>query len=341
MAHLNTQLLDDSTESVEKAARIIKDGGVVAVPTETVYGLAADASNASAVNRIFEAKGRPNDHPLIIHVHSLEQAQQLAIDIPVYFQLLADAFWPGPLTILLKKSAQVLDSVTGQLPSVGIRMPNHRLLQAVLTQGNFFVAAPSANPHKQLSPTTAKQVFNELYGKIDAVLDGGPCAVGLESTIIDLSQLDSGNHRNSVPKILRAGPITAQQISAVLGIGVKKYQTHDHQVPGNIEQHYQPRGTLKVVSSQQLLESLSVWPENSACLWFSKDVGKALAISGKKSIVNSVFKQISVSKAEYAQALYNSLYQLDQQGFSTIYVERPPTSEEWSDVNDRLARASA
>jgi L-threonylcarbamoyladenylate synthase len=104
----------------------------------------------------------------------------------------------------------------------------------------------------------------------------------LESTIIDLSQLDSGNHRNSVPKILRAGPITAQQISAVLGIGVKKYQTHDHQVPGNIEQHYQPRGTLKVVSSQQLLESLSVWPENSACLWFSKDVGKALAMSGKK-----------------------------------------------------------
>lgn len=332
MNTLETQFLDSTPASIEKAADIIKAGGVVAVPTETVYGLAADASNANAVNRIFEAKGRPNNHPLIIHIYSFEQLQQLTVDLPAHCRMLADAFWPGPLTMLLKKSPQVLDSVTGNLPSVGIRMPNHPLLKTLLAKGEFYVAAPSANPHKKLSPTTAQQVYKELYGKIDAVLDGGPCDVGLESTIIDLS---------SIPKVLRAGPITTQQLSTVLGTTVQKYQAHDHQVPGNIEQHYQPKGNLKVIEPQTLLKYMDAWPRDAACLWYSDDVNQALQRYSDQKGFTAAFKQIPARKAGYAQALYNSLYQLDQQGFSTIYVERPPQTDDWSDVNDRLTRASA
>lgn len=343
MPPLETQLLDNTPANINKAADIIKAGGVVAVPTETVYGLAADASNTAAVNRIFEAKNRPNNHPLIVHIHSLSQLQQLVTYIPPQCHLLAEAFWPGPLTVLLQKSAIVLDAVTGALPTVGIRMPNHPVLKALLAQGNFYVAAPSANPHKQLSPTTAQQVFNELNGKIDAVLDGGACEVGLESTIIDLSGLtNDGMHNNKhIPKILRAGPITRQEISLALGTSVQNYEAHDHQVPGNIEQHYQPKGRLKIIGHEHLITMISDWPKDSACLWFSSDIQQKLVSNNNIELLNAHFKQIPATKRGYAQSLYDALYQLDQQGFSTIYVERPPQIEEWLDVNDRLNRASA
>lgn len=343
MPLLDTQLLDSSQNSIRIAADIIKAGGVVAVPTETVYGLAADASNATAVNRIFEAKNRPNNHPLIIHIHSLSQLQQLAIKIPTECHLLAKSFWPGPLTMLLQKSEMVLDAVTGNLSSVGIRMPNHPVLKALLAQGDLYVAAPSANPHKKLSPTTAQQVFNELNGRIDAVIDGGPCDVGLESTIVDLTNLSNSNEKTkpSAPKILRAGPITRQQISASLGVNVQSYESHDHQVPGNIEQHYQPKGRLEVIDTEQVIKMLPKWPKSAACLWFSSTLEQSLSNTEGTIATNLAFKQIAAAKQGYAQALYNALYQLDQHGFSTIYVERPPQSEEWLDVNDRLNRAGA
>jgi L-threonylcarbamoyladenylate synthase len=337
MSTLNTLFLENTPQNISKAADIIRSGGVVAVPTETVYGLAADATNAQAVAKIFSAKGRPNNHPLIVHIHDKSQLNKLAKNVSVDFKLLADAFWPGPLTVLLDKSDAVIDAVTGGLSTIGVRMPNHPVLRELLATGDFVVAAPSANPHKRLSPTTAQQVFQELKGKIDAVIDGGHCNVGLESTIVDLAGLAS--EPNKDVKVLRAGPILPTQLQAVLNRKVRPYQSHEHQVPGNIEQHYQPTGTLQVVSSATITQALVQWPDSTCCLWFSDSVGREF--SKHKGLKTSWFKQMSAEKAEYAREFYNALYQLDQKGFSTIWVEQPPQTETWADVNDRLARASA
>lgn len=221
---LNTQQLSAMTPAdIECAAQLLKQGQLVAIPTETVYGLAADATQPEAVKQIFSAKGRPANHPLIVHLGSAEQLSEWATDIAPEAYQLAEAFWPGPLTLLLPKAKQVSPVVTGGLESVGIRVPAHPVLLDILKTHRLAVAAPSANPYKKLSPTSAQQVLDGLNGRLAAVLDGGECQHGLESTIVDLT---------SKPfRVLRAGPITASELSAVLGQEVLQPQVHQVAVP--------------------------------------------------------------------------------------------------------------
>ncbi len=329
---MDTQLLTANDRDIQCAADLLNGGGTVAVPTETVYGLAADARNPAAVNKIFTAKQRPNNHPLIVHIHDLAQLSLVCSEVPEVALQLAAKFWPGPLTLILPKHPQMPDEVTGGLSTIGVRMPAHPVLRSILANGDLIVAAPSANPHKQLSPTSAQQVLKSLSGRINAVLDGGICHVGLESTIVDLGS----EQAQLYPRVLRAGPITPSQLSRAIGRSVQGYEAHQQAVPGNIEQHYQPKGRLTTVTTDDVIAHLSQWPQNTACLWHSDAVAEQLSTVTAPNLFS-----ISADKPAYAQALYRMLYEIDQVGFTHIWVEQPPQSEQWADVNDRLRRASA
>lgn len=323
---LNTlQLNAHSDDDIQQAQMLLKKGRLVAIPTETVYGLAADASNPDAVAGIFAAKGRPSNHPIIVHISSVVQLIQWAKHVPIEAYQLAAAFWPGPLTLLLNKADHVSDIVTGGLPTIGLRIPSHPVMSRLLAQSGLCVAAPSANPYKKLSPTTAEQVYASMNGRIDAVLDGGPCQVGLESTIVDLTTVG----HSLAPRILRAGPITAEQINRVLLTPVADWQPHDCAVPGNVEAHYQPNHPLFVVNTNQLQDTN--WSDGTHFVVYTEEA--VSAVSPKTAT------RMPADKPGYSQQLYNTLYQIDQMRPSAIVVEAPPQSSEWLDVNDRLNRA--
>ena len=326
-APLQTRRLDATRpEDLDEAVRLLRAGRLVAVPTETVYGLAADAANPDAVRGIFAAKQRPENHPLIVHLAGAGQLSRWARDIPDAAWRLAEAFWPGPLTLLLHKADTVPPEVTGGRPSIGLRVPDHPVLLRILETLEGGLAAPSANPYKRLSPTTADQVFEGLGGRIDAVLDGGPCAVGLESTIVDLT--------GDTPRILRAGPITRRQLSDVLGVEVEFPEQHDAAVPGNVAVHYQPRTPLYVFDTETLRTRLMQLPA---------DAGIALAHTSDGLPVSAgVLRRLHLpaDKSGFARALYDTLHTLDQAGANAIWLERPPTHEDWRDVHDRLSRAA-
>ena len=320
---MKTELLAaDQPADVSRAAALLQQGELVAVPTETVYGLAANATDADAVAKIFQAKGRPADHPLIVHIPTLEMLEQFAVQIPQSAYQLAAAFWPGPLTLLLKKAPQVSTVVTGGLETIGIRMPAHPALLSLLQQARLAVAAPSANPYKKLSPTRAAQVLHGMAGKIAAVLDGGPCEHGLESTIVDLT--------TSQPQILRSGPITAAQLEQVLGCTVSTPREHQVKVSGNVGAHYQPNTPVYLLSSDALMAQLASNTLPTAVLHFS-----ALPLPAV-----SYRQQLPASAAAYGQQLYHQLFLADQQGVAQILVELPPHSPGWEAVQDRLRRAA-
>ena len=307
---------------VELAAQLLKQGGLVAVPTETVYGLAADATNPLAVSQIFAAKGRPADHPLIVHLHDASALSAWAKDIPEMAFTLANAFWPGPLTLLLKKADHVNGVVTGGLETIGLRVPGHPVLQQLLQQHQLAVAAPSANRYKKLSPTSAQQVFQAMNGRIDAVLDGGDCEFGLESTIVSLL--------GESPQVLRAGPITASELSQVLGLPVAQPLQHQEKVSGNVDAHYQPDKKLFCLPYDALVQRLSESTQDIAVLHC-----KPLPAS-----VNPLWQRFMPSTAqEYAHDLYRELYAADQSAAEVILIESPPVSEDWLAAHDRLARA--
>ncbi len=326
-APLQTRRLDaNRPEDFDEAMRLLRAGRLVAVPTETVYGLAADASNPAAVRGIFAAKQRPTNHPLIVHLADAGQLPRWARDIPDSARRLAAAFWPGPLTLLLHKADAVPFDVTGGRPTIGLRVPDHPVLLRILETLDGGLAAPSANPYKRLSPTTADQVFEGLGGRIDAVLDGGPCAVGLESTIVDLT--------GDAPRILRAGPITRRQLSDALGVAVEFPDHHDAAVPGNVAVHYQPRTPLHVFDTETLRVRLTSMPH---------DAGIALAhlsddLPDSAGVLRTL--RLPADKSGFARALYGALHALDQIGANAIWLERPPVHEDWSDVHDRLSRAA-
>lgn len=314
--HLSAQ----NSLDIEQAQKILTSGELVAIPTETVYGLAADASNPDAVKKIFAAKGRPADHPLIVHIGRLEQLSDWARDIPQQAYTIAKAFWPGPVTLLLNKADDANTVVTGGLDTIGIRMPAHPVFSTLLEASGMAVAAPSANPYKKLSPTSAVHVINSLEGKIAAVLDGGDCHHGLESTIIDLTQTPF--------RVLRSGPISAKQLADVLGEEVLTPTSHSAAVPGNVTSHYQPNTRVRLVSA----DDLSSKPElKVACLHYS-------AIEPHDNIVS-----INMPKdvAQYAHDLYRTLNDADKLGCDEIWVERPPLTEDWVAVHDRLNRAQS
>jgi L-threonylcarbamoyladenylate synthase len=313
-----------------------------------VYGLAADADNPAAVAAIFEAKGRPSNHPLIVHVARDADLSHWAIDIsPVALQLIA-AFWPGPLTLILKRAPGVDDVITGGQDSIGVRCPSHPIAQALLKLfrgGQGGIAAPSANRFGRVSPTTAQHVVDELgepgVGPVSAVLDGGPCEVGIESTIIDLTRLDTHG-----PVLLRPGQISVQQLEQVLGRAVA---TTDHAAPrvsGSLDAHYAPRTPLALIEREALTETMAMLHAKQRqvlSLAIDKEViqMQTEGLQSESLDRESVFTtHMPCDPQAYAQALYAQLRALDQIGADLILVEQPPKTTAWQGINDRLQRAA-
>jgi L-threonylcarbamoyladenylate synthase len=315
-----------TADAMVLAAQKLKDGHLVAFPTETVYGLGADATNETAVAQIYAAKGRPADHPLIIHVHSMQAMGDWAEDIPTYAIDLARDFWPGPMTLILNRSSLAQDFITGGQNSVGIRVPDHvvalALLNAFHAIGGKGVAAPSANRFGHVSPTTAQAVSDELGNYLsadDQILDGGPCTVGVESTIIDCT--------GEVPKILRPGAITAEMITTSTGLKVapvadsSNSESEKIRVSGSLEAHYAP--SALVLLDQQPL------------------AGQGFIAKATTSTPDGVIRLASPNNdVEFAQSLYASLRKADELGLSHVVIEQPQGSGIAIAIRDRLKRAA-
>jgi L-threonylcarbamoyladenylate synthase len=311
--------------AIEDAAARLARGDVVAFPTETVYGLGADAANASAVAKIFALKGRPADHPLIVHIGSAANLRDWATDIPPAAHALAGSFWPGPLTIILRKSARVPAAVTGGQETVGLRCPSHPIAQELLREfaraGSGAIAAPSANKFGHVSPTTAEHVRDE-FGMAFPVLDGGPCTVGLESTIVDLSR---GN-----PVLLRPGAVTREDIARAIGIAPRDRDADAPRASGTLAAHYAPRTALVMVGASQLQSEVR-----------SLTNVAVLALGEAPAAARVTMWIAAPADAErYGHDLYANLRKLDESGAKRILVEMPPQGPQWEAVNDRLARAA-
>ena len=327
--HYQTSLLSGE-DSVAQAVSLLQKSECVALPSETVYGLAADASDIIAVNKIFEAKGRPKNHPLIVHIPDASHLKNWAKMIPESAYDLAKQFWPGPLTLLLNKAEHVSYEVTGGLDTIALRVPAHPLFLQVLSKLNGGLAAPSANRYKQLSPTISKQVMQGLDGRIAAVLEGGACEHGLESTILDLV--------SEKPRILRSGPVTQQQLQKAMGQSVETPKHHVEAVPGNVEAHYQPKAPLRILSSKQLLTEIALAHQKDGhfIVW-SDDV---IEQCKKAEVPSYKWSKLHNDAAHFGSKLYVTLYQVDQIFPSQIMIEQPPQSDAWAAVNDRLSRAA-
>ena len=309
---------------VGEAARRLAAGEVIGFPTETVYGLGGDAMNASAVAKIFALKGRPADHPLIVHFADPLALDRWARDVPAPARLLAKRFWPGPLTMILRKAADVPGAVTGGQDTVGLRCPSHPMARELLAEfarlGSGAVAAPSANRFGHVSPTTAGHVRQE-FGPGLFVLDGGPCEVGLESTIVDLSR--------GIPVLLRPGAITRRDIEAVLGAAPEDRDVAAPRASGTLAAHYAPRTPLALVDAPTLLQRVAASSE-VAVLALRAPCGAAKA-----------WIAADADPRRYARDLYANLRTLDASAARMILVEAPPALPAWEAVNDRLARAAA
>ena len=311
---------------IERAIRILRSGGLVAFPTETVYGLGADASNAAAVARIFEAKGRPASHPLIVHLSGAHALPDWARDVPEIALRLAERFWPGPLTMILARAPGVLQAVTGGQDSIGLRVPSHPVAMALLQGFGGGIAAPSANRFGRVSATTAQHVRDELGERVDLILDGGACPVGIESTIVDLT---SGN-----PVLLRPGRITAQEIEAALQMSMGRANAASPRASGTLAAHYAPRVPLRLVSGGTLDAAVR---EAAA-----RQPVAVLARHPRPTYSNATVWMVAPLDAlEYARLLYAGLRQLDASGCGLILVEALPDTPDWAAVRDRLARAAA
>ena len=316
-----------SDGEIDNAVAVLRAGGLVAFPTETVYGLGADASNPAAVRRIFEAKGRPATHPVIVHLADAVQLANWAREVPEGARRLARKFWPGPLTIILKRAAKVSDVVTGGQDTVALRVPSHPVAQQLLARFGGGIAAPSANCHGRVSATTAEHVRREFGAAVDCVLDGGEARIGIESAIVDLSR--------SAPTLMRPGWITAFEIEAALGVALAAPAADAPRAPGTLAAHYAPRTPLVLVGgdrAQELAASLVRQGRRVAVLAL---VARRPPLEGLEWVA------APRDAAGYAHALYASLRRLDEAGCDTIIVEHPPRVLEWAAINDRLARAAA
>lgn len=313
---------------LHKAASILRQGGLVAMPTETVYGLAADARNPAALQKIFEVKQRPTHHPLIVHLATVAQLTDWAQDIPSAALALAETFWPGPLTLILKKMPYVDDLITGGQATVGIRIPQHPVAHALLKEFGSGLAAPSANRFGRISPTSAEAVYEELGHAVDFILEGGVCAVGLESTIVDLSR--------GVPTILRPGMITAVQIEAVLHQSVATTpSSHAPRVSGSLDAHYAPQTQTVLMSAEQLHSFLSSMTDKQAPV-------VVMGFNDWRTCCPLPLRMVRMPQvaAMYAHDLYAILRELDKHHYRQIIIETVPDTAEWSAVRDRLQRAS-
>lgn len=309
---------------VLKAKAILEKGNLVAIPTETVYGLAGNALDVASVTKIFQVKNRPSFDPLIVHTNSLERASSFLKHIPDMAHQLAEALWPGPLTLLLEKQSNIPDLVTAGLDRVAIRIPDHPMTLQLLTQLDFPLAAPSANPFGYISPTEAAHVDEQLGDQLEYILDGGPCIVGVESTIIGFE--------NSQPWIYRTGGTSIEQIEALIGpVSVQSHSTSNPKAPGMLKSHYAPRKPLILGDLPTLIQQHA--GENFGILSFDQSFD---AVEPEKQIVLSPSGKIQ----EAAQKLFGALRMLDKMPVKFILAEYVPTNGIGKAINDRLKRAS-
>ncbi len=315
-------IYDSDSKSIQRAADQINSGGVVAFPTETVYGLGADAFNTSAVAQIFEIKNRPHFDPLIVHIADLNDLERIA-EVNDLALKLARKFWPGPLTLVLKKQKNIPDLVTSGLPTVAVRMPNHPVALELICLAGKPIAAPSANPFGYLSPTTAKHVDDQLGAKVSIILDGGPCATGVESTILDLS--------SASPAILRAGGIPAEEIEKITGVLESCQVGSLPSAPGQLEQHYAPHKPLRVLSRAEILN----YPKLQSC--------GVLLFSADKNLKAKEVKTLSAAGdlKEAAANLFSFLHDFDDSDCDFILAEAVPEKGLGKAIMDRLRKASA
>ena len=339
MAVLRVDPLAPSPEVIEHAASLLRAGELVAFPTETVYGLGANALDERAVRRIFEAKGRPSYNPLIVHVGDIEQARRVAAGWPAAAQRLAERFWPGPLTLVLPKRQEVPDAVTAGLPSVAVRVPAHPVAHALLRAAGVPVAAPSANRSTELSPTTAQHVEKSLGERVTLILDAGATMVGIESTVLDLSGVE--------PVLLRPGLISADEIGALVGAlprpAADRRGEEPRPAPGMLDRHYAPRAKLLLYDDADTGERDRATRRALDEVASGGTVG-AIIPEGSRSPAG-VDARLVVTMPRtpegYARQLYAVLHDLDDAGCTLIVVARVPTGGAWTAVVDRLARASA
>lgn len=318
-------------QQIDLAARALEAGQLVAFPTETVYGLGADAENPAAVAAIYAAKGRPQDHPVIVHLAPEAPLDYWACDIPPQAQALADAFWPGPLTMILKRAPNIPDAVSGGQDTVGLRCPSHPVALALLRAfkgGKGGVAAPSANKFGHVSPTLAEHVQAEFGadGSVAMVLDGGASQVGIESTIVDLSRLATHG-----PVLLRPGQISAEAIAAVIDQVPAAPDAAAPRASGTLESHYAPHTPVAMQERDVLLETLAAL----------HGAGRKVALihMGDMPATHAALR-LPAAPAGFAHALYAALRAMDEQGADVILVEAPPQGGDWLGVNDRLRRAA-
>ncbi len=307
------------SEEVRRAAEILRAGGLVAFPTETVYGLGADASSAQAMARLYKVKGRPADHPVIVHFGSTAEAFAWASEVPAEARKLAEQFWPGPLTLILKRSEKAGDFVTGGQPSVGLRVPSHPIAGELLKEFGKPIAAPSANRFGRVSPTTAAHVREDLGGDVDLVLEGGPSEVGIESTIVDLS--------GGAPTLLRPGKISKDDLQKIISLG-KADAALRHS--GGMEKHYAPKTPARLVPTHELDREISKLTVKAAVLAFSRPDERV-----------DFWLRMPRDPAGYAQKLYAALRELDGAKCDAILIEAPPAEPGWEAVLDRLRKATA
>ncbi|MES9523011.1 L-threonylcarbamoyladenylate synthase [Streptomyces capoamus] len=315
------------TSDIEKAAGVLRAGGLVALPTETVYGLGANAEDPTAVSRIFQVKGRPPSHPLIVHIGGAEQLDDWVEEVPATARLLAEHFWPGPLTLVLRRGRRVPLEATGGLETVAVRVPDHPVALALLSAFGGGVTAPSANRFGQVSPTTAQHVRAELGDGVDFVLDGGPCEVGVESTIVDAT--------GEVPSILRPGGVTREDLEAVLGRPLAVHATSRVRVPGQHPSHYAPRARVVLVEPEKVVAEAELAQER----------GHRVGVFLPPSLTDAAVKAHAVaavpaSMNAYARGLYGLLRELDQKGCDLIFASLPAEEGLGLAIANRLRRAA-
>jgi L-threonylcarbamoyladenylate synthase len=320
--------MNASPEILDRAAAVLRAGGLVAFPTETVYGLGADASDPVAVGRIFAVKGRPRAHPLIVHLPEPDVLDAWADDVPPAAHVLADAFWPGPLTLILNRSPRVPDAVTGGQDTVGLRVPDHPVARALLERFGGGVAAPSANRFGKVSPTTAAHVQADLGDEVDLILDGGPCTVGIESTIVDLT--------GPVPEVLRPGGVSDARLAEVLGTEPRAWTGgQPARAPGMLPAHYAPRARVEVVTE------VSVAERAAKLLAEGASVGVLAPGVIDELPDGTVELEPAGGPVEYARLLYGRLRQADRLGLDILLAVPPPATGVGIAVGDRLQRAAA
>ncbi|GAB2764559.1 L-threonylcarbamoyladenylate synthase [Streptomyces bullii] len=309
------------------AAGVLRAGGLVAFPTETVYGLGANAEDSAAVARVFQVKGRPPSHPLIVHIRGAEHLGDWVEDVPASARLLAERFWPGPLTLVLRRGRRVPLDATGGLETVAVRVPDHPLALALLSAFGGGVAAPSANRFGSVSPTTADHVRTELDDAVDFVLDGGPCEVGVESTIVDAT--------GDIPSILRPGGVTREDLEAVLGCPIAVPSTSRVRVPGQHPSHYEPRARVVLVEPEKVVAEAEL----------AQQLGHQVGVLLPPSYADTPVKAHAVlavpgSMAAYARGRYGFLRELDLRGCDLIVASLPTEEGLGAAIANRLRRAA-